>query len=191
MAGGFFSKRLKNSFAEKIKTSENFFCKIKLSIGECDFFELKDFCQYLLSFNEVLSKKKFYSIRGQSFIKRFFILYNSVTGKFEPCFILLVLSNKSRLKTQMYKLRVSIYIRWLSLWCNLNKCFYENSVVIEELENEKAEEIINGFFEQPAVEENSMIDEETLISVWKIFTTVTLTGSFKNIKQKYLSSVER
>ncbi len=191
MAGGYFSKELKKSFAKKIKTSENFFCKIKLSIGLCDFVELQTVCKYLFGINELLDKKKFYFISGQSFIKRFFILYDKMTGMFEPCFILLLLSTKSRIKSEIYKIRVSIYIRYLSLWCRLNKSFYENSVVVDQLENGMAEEIINEFLKKTTIEENSMIDEETLKTNCKNYPSVTLTGSFKSIKQRYLSAVER
>ncbi len=185
----YFSKILKKSLIETIKTSENFFCRIKLSFGQYDFSELREVVnrEHLLSLKEVLCKKKFY-FRGQSFFMRFVILYNREIWKFEPCLILLLLSDKSRIKTDLYKLRVSIYIRWLSLWCRLNKCVYENSVVIEQLENEKAEEIVSEFLSTPEIEENAMLIDEEDLQSWKIFPPVTLTGSFK---KKYLSSLEQ
>ncbi len=192
MSDGYFSKKLKRTFAQEVKESENFFYELKLGIGKCGFINLSEVSEYLFKIMDTLREKRARFLReNKGYIKRFFIVYDNYSYMYEPYFKFLFLSFKTKADIEVFEFKLKSYMRWFSVWCRLNKNFDDITVKLEPLENEKAEEIINNFFKQPVIEENSMIDEEERKSILKNHNTVSLGGIFKNIKQKYLSSVER
>ncbi len=192
MAGGYFSKNVKKLFAQEINKSENFFCELKLGIGGCGVLELPDVIDYLFTTMEVVHKQRARFIRkNKGFIKRFFITYDSSTDMYEPYFKFLLLSNKSKQDTELLKLHLQTYHQWHNVWCLVNKNFDDIVVKLEPLENEKAQEIVSEFFKQPTIEETFMLGEAEKKEILKTHRTVSVGGIFKDIKQKYLLSVER
>ncbi len=190
MAGGYFSKNVKKTFAEEIKQSKNFFYELKLGIGKCGFPELPEVIEYLFVEMEILHRQRSrFMKKNKGFIKRFFIKYDNLTDMYEPYFNFLLLSNKTKENSEIFKLHLQNYHQWHNVWCLIHKNFDDVVVKLEPLENENAETIINDFFKQPTIEETPMLGEEQQKEILKNHRTVSLGGIFKEIKNRHVSVV--
>lgn len=140
----------------KLATHENFRCfELKLGAGLVPEESLADFIDTMfVAWRKIVSSRSTGYIKNfDGILRRFFIDFDSDSGKYKPYFYLVCVQTKKiideeevyKLKLAEEKLRISVYIKWLSSWVTALKLCTDVSVDFSVLDLEALEAALANF----------------------------------------------
>ncbi len=189
----------------KLAAEENFrWFELKLSVGLVPEESLADFIDTMfVAWRKIVSSRSTGYIKNfDGILRRFFIDFDSDSGKYKPYFYLICVQTKKiiaeeelyKLNLAEEKLRISVYIKWLSSWVTALKLCTDVSVDFSVLDLEAIEAALSKFCTNEKYSLLGKIDEKKRLILKNACSghrLVSFHGIFREMMRDRHVAVER
>lgn len=189
----------------KLSAEKKFRCfELKLSVGLVPEESLADFIDTMfIAWRKIVSSRSTGYIKNfDGILRRFFIDFDSESGNYKPYFYLICIQTKKVFaEEELYKarlaeekLRISVYIKWLSAWVTALKLCTDVSVDFSVLDLESLEAALENFCTNEKYSLLGKIGEAKRLILKNACTNhrlVSFHGVFRKMMMNRHVSVER